>query len=133
MPQTLISLIEGGIETAKGIRLGFGAIHGHHIVMKGKWKNIPSVKKAQDILATFDIDLVKTQAKLSSLPKDELHNMSYAINSYKGIHSQEYADAVLARLERAVARGASVAEKRQNIITELGKMRDILENGGTFW
>ncbi|MFN6131147.1 MAG: RHS repeat-associated core domain-containing protein [Planctomycetota bacterium] len=133
MPQALISLIEGGIETAKGIRLGFGAIHGHHIVMKGKWKNIPSVKKAQDILATFDIDLVKTQAKLRSLPKDELHNMSYAINSYKGIHSQEYADAVLAKLEAAVADGRSYQQKRDKVIAALDWMRNELEYGRSFW
>jgi hypothetical protein len=101
--------------------------------MKGKWTSIPSVKKAQDILATFDIDLVKTQAKLSSLPADELHNMSYAINSYKGIHTKEYADAVLKRLEKAVADGASYAEKRQNVIDALTDMRTILERGRSFW
>ncbi|MFN9603944.1 MAG: AHH domain-containing protein [Planctomycetota bacterium] len=113
--------------------MGFGAIHGHHIVMKGKWKNIPSVKKAQDILATFDIDLVKTQAKLRSLPKDELHNMSYAINSYKGIHSQEYADAVLAKLEAAVADGRSYQQKRDKVIAALDWMRNELEYGRSFW
>lgn len=60
--------------------------------------------------------------------------MAMAIShGHLGIHGPEYAQAVLANLQAAVAKGGSKAEIAQAIRESLGEMREVLEQGKSFW
>lgn len=52
---------------------------------------------------------------------------------YKGIHSEEYAEAVLRRLEKAIRGKRTKAEREAAIREALTEMAKILEEGGSFW
>jgi hypothetical protein len=59
---------------------------------------------------------------------EPLYNLTWAMNGYKGIHSEAYARAVYERLLAAEAEGGPEAVK--DALAEMGK---ILSQGGTFW
>lgn len=133
-----------------------GAIHGHHLVMKGK----ELAKRAQEILRKYKIPLLHNQTDLTELKRaiergkegkeatvegitrvwtadDGLANMSLAINWHNGIHGAEYADFVNDALEAIVARGKrkglTDAEIRSELIEQLNRWRESLAAGEYFW
>jgi hypothetical protein len=70
----------------------------------------------------------KAEARTQALAKEpQLYNLCWAINNDKGIHSEAYAKAVWERLSAASAKG------KDAVIDALGKMREILEKGESFW
>lgn len=87
---------------------------------------------ARAILREYEIPLLDTQSALRAA--SDLSNMAMAISDgHLGIHGREYAQAVLDNLQAAVAKGGSKAEIADRIRGELGKMREILEHGESFW
>jgi hypothetical protein len=120
-------------------------MHGHHIVMKES--KFASATEARQLLKDFG---VPTHAKKKQLKKattpDEIPNMCMAVNGHDGIHSQEYADAVLKRLNDAKdkatkrMRDAKVKDEAKikeavglELRAELQKMGEIIEKGKKFW
>ena len=116
---------------------------GHHIVMKAvpwQWWDArrPYIQKSQDILKKYDIKLLGTVDELEKAGADELHNMAYAINGYKGIHSVKYTQAVAEKLEAAVKNGTRQGKAEFDLIQQkikdtLAAMKKTLENEGKFW
>lgn len=117
-------LVKEGIDSSR--------LHGHHIVMKGGFSHWSKADRqfvldAQKILHDNDILLLGTKEALKDAAKADVHNLAFAINGYKGIHSPEYAKAVLDRLN-AVKHGG-----RQAIVDELGEISKDLHRGRFFW
>ncbi len=141
-PPALLNLV-GKVKTVWGYTVTPAMIHGHHIVMKTiPWQpwdaRKPFIQKSQDILKKYDIKLLGTIDELAKASADELHNMAYAINGYKGIHSLKYTQAVAKKLEAAVKLGtkngkADFGVIQQKIKDTLADMKKTLENGGKFW
>jgi len=96
-----------------------------------------AAQEARGILKQFGVPLLETEAIASAAAKagpNNLHNLCYALNHYKGIHSQAYDEAVLAQLRRAVALGGGDTNETKRLIqVALRDMAVILESGGTFW
>jgi hypothetical protein len=142
-PPELLKLV-GDALTDRGKVITSSLIHGHHIVMKTiprlPWdKRIPYIKKSQEILANYDVKLLGTIEEVGKASNDELHNLCYAINGYKGIHSLEYVKEVNTRLENAVkdatnrAGQVDKAQATENIKNALKEMKTTLEKGKAFW
>ncbi len=136
-PQSLVDLV-GKVKTVWGYTVTPSMIHGHHIVMKTvpwKWDaRRPFIQKSQDILKKYDIKLLGTVDELKKAGSDELQNMCYAINGYKGIHSLKYTQAVAKKLEAAVKQGKGDFDKTRTLIKiELSLMKTSLEKGKSFW
>ena len=111
-------------------------VHGHHIVMKGKWfadRHLiqPSTRQAQALLQKYDIPMLGTKQELRDA--SDLSNMANAINGVDGIHSKRYQDAVRHRLVAAEKRGADFATRKAQIKSELQKIRIELEENVPFW
>ena len=101
-------------------------------------KRIPYIKNSQAILEKYDVKLLGKIEDVEKASKDEIHNLCYAINGYKGIHSLEYVKEVDRRLNAAVklaTRNGQVNKElaTQNIIKALGDMKKLLEQGKPFW
>jgi hypothetical protein len=102
-------------------------------------KRIPFIKKSQEILETYDVKLLGKIDDLEKAKTDEIHNLCYAINGFKGIHSLEYVKEVNKRLEDAVKVATNRAGKvnkeiaTENIKSALKDMKKSLENGEAFW
>ena len=62
-----------------------------------------------------------------------LHNLAYALNGYKGIHSAEYNRAVYEILKRARETARNAADLKEKVEDALIFMRESLESGGIFW
>jgi len=141
-PGALVALIGKGL-TDRGKLISSALIHGHHIVMKSipklPWdKRIPYIKSSQAILEKFDVKLLGKIEDLEKAKSDEIHNLCYAINGYKGIHSLEYVKEVDRRLTEAVkaaTRNGKVNKElaTQKIIEALGEMKKVLGEGKAFW
>lgn len=98
----------------------------------------PFIQKSQDILKKYEIKLLGTIDELEKAGSDELHNMAYAINGYKGIHSLPYTQAVAKKLEEAVKAGTKNGKAdfgliQQKIKDLLTNMKKTLERGDKFW
>jgi hypothetical protein len=101
-------------------------------------KRIPYIKNSQAILEKYDVKLLGKIEDVEKASKDEIHNLCYAINGYKGIHSLEYVKEVDRRLNMAVkdATRQGVVNKElatQKIIEALAEMKKSLEKGDAFW
>jgi hypothetical protein len=141
-PGSLVALVGKGL-TDRGKLITSSLIHGHHIVMKSipkmPWdKRIPYIKNSQAILEKYDVKLLGKIEDVEKASKDEIHNLCYAINGYKGIHSLEYVKEVDRRLNMAVkdATRQGVVNKElatQKIIEALAEMKKSLEKGDAFW
>jgi hypothetical protein len=123
---TLQSLKEAGKVTADLV------VHAHHIVMKmvpKHWSDEAKgwVQGAQEILERNGVDLLATRRKLRNANSSEIHNLSWAINGYQGIHSYAYAKAVFDKLKAADLLGP------EHVKNALKQMADILEKGEKFW
>ena len=142
-PGSLVALVGKGL-TDRGKLITPSLIHGHHIVMKSipklPWdKRIPYIKNSQAILEKYDVKLLGKIEDVEKASKDEIHNLCYAINGYKGIHSLEYVKEVDRRLNDAVKKatnGKGVVNNeiaKQKIIEALTAMKNSLEKGKPFW
>ena len=109
-------------------------------ISKLPWdKRILYIKNSQAILEKYDVKLLGKIEDVEKASKDEIHNLCYAINGYKGIHSLEYVKEVDRRLRKAVSDATNKQGKvnkdlaTQNIVKALGEMKKTLEEGGAFW
>jgi hypothetical protein len=124
--------------------LKMSQIHAHHIVMKKipkKWILTPKGRAARDalkeshaILERNGVSVLKTIEDAEKAGEKGLHNMSWAVNGYQGIHSYEYAHAVRKELVDAV-KAAKLAGRSEKdaVIAALKRMGDTLEEGKKFW
>ena len=113
--------------------LNSSLIHAHHIVMKGSFLNWrganSSINGAKAILKKSGVPLLDDIKDLKSLTDpNKLKNMCWALNQYKGIHSQKYAEAVYKALQKADKLGGPDA-----VVEALERMAKILERGKKFW
>lgn len=115
-----------GITHANGIPVKLSAIHGHHIVMKGAMD--PYSVASRTLLRKYRIPILETKDLLNKTDVSKLHNMAFAINNYKGIHSAAYAEAVYKRLMQGASKNG-----KKGVIEALADMKEILEKGETFW
>lgn len=97
-----------------------------------KESSIPEVVQSRLLLTLYNIPLLGTKEELKAAT--ETYNMCMAIShGHLGIHSQDYARAVLDRLSSAVKPGRTHDEIRQGMIDQLNEMKEFLEDGKSFW
>ena len=127
-PQALIAMAQShGFDLSR--------IHGHHIVMKAGGGIYGY--KARKILERFGIDVIYDKSTLKNMSPKDLHNLAMAMNNYRGINSDAYAEAVWRRLQDVIdlsnSKGWSKKRIKEALQDALSRMRRDLEEGKVFW
>ncbi|MFN5973530.1 MAG: AHH domain-containing protein [Planctomyces sp.] len=89
------------------------------------------------MLERFGIDVIYDKSTLKNMSPKDLHNLAMAMNNYRGMHSDAYAEAVWRRLQDVIdlsnSKGWSKKRIKEALQDALSRMRRDLEEGKVFW